>query len=190
VRLPRLRLAEMLLLVALAALDCWAIDFSQRSHIWRLYLIAMTSLPMVNVLAIGSLLARGRHGGRAERLSGGPIGAPAWRGFRIAGGAGLFVSTLALCLIPYDALDDLFRWLIGPLRGLFKRLDDDPGMIGALIGRTILSAYMSAPQFLLALAGAWIARTYRITLVFERRRRTPAHHIAVTNRRLEPETCP
>jgi hypothetical protein len=163
-KLPRIGIAEIMALVGLVAIDCWAYGFMVGRGPDLLRWILAATLPMANALAIGLHLALK---GWARK---GPS-RPFLAGFVVVGTVSMILAALKMTFYP-DGVDVFVHnaflkpWVVPML--------DRAGLLDSSVGRSILItailACLAAPQFILALAGGLITRHYGIKLAMERRR--------------------
>jgi hypothetical protein len=147
VKVPRFRIASIMLIVAITALDLGAIraisDFESRF----LFLLCVVTLPMANILAVGLLLAflrpRSRH---------------FLRGFEVFGAIALvFFVVLAM------RAEGLVQFYLIPPMALYGTTIGPPPSIRQswpsyqlLVGFCFLSLWATWPQLVFALMGGFV----------------------------------
>jgi hypothetical protein len=140
-KLPRLRLADLMFLVFIAALG-----FAAYRAIGHYELLLAGALPMTSVLAVAWLVGRRRRGGRRFLV-----------GFEAFGAAAvvLYIAVLGRSgpevLAPYLELAPLASRAAGALTT--PRL---------LLAYAVLSLWISVPQLALAMVGGLLVRSCRI----------------------------
>jgi hypothetical protein len=149
VKVPRFRIAWMMVFVGIAGLDFGAIRalLGFDSRIGNALLLGV--LPMANVLAGGILIGRQHPGYR-----------PFLRGF-VAFGA----MALALCVVlsffrDAAALDDYLGLLDGPWETIVRHA---PSFHTDLTSAFVIVAWVGWPQVLFALIGGFLSRRFKIT---------------------------
>jgi hypothetical protein len=139
-KVPRFRIAWIMVAVAIAALDFWAIDTD--------VVFLLGALPMANVLAIGILILQRRPGSRPFLL-----------GF-VAFGAIAFAIYIGLA--NGGMHDDLLMPYFLVFTGVFERIAgrDRPFVFIPLLcfGTVVM---LCGPQIVFALIGGFLSRRFR-----------------------------
>lgn len=148
-KVPRFRIAWMMVFVGIAALDFAAIrallEFDSRTSIALL----AGMLPMANVLAGGILIGRQHPGYR-----------PFLRGFVPFGAMALTLCVVLIFLHDAAALDD-YRGLLSESRDMIVRYA--PSFDTDLPRAFVIVAWVGWPQLLFALIGGFLSRRFKIT---------------------------
>ena len=154
-RVPRFRIAWVMVAVAIAALDFAAIRALLARHAnvlddQRGILLLLGALPMANVLAVGMLIGQRRPGSRPFLL-----------GFEVFGAMALaFFIALATCfsrevVVPYFApFVAPVEWFIGPGRPY----------VYIPVGGLVVAVVLVGPQVVFALVGGVLSRRFKITI--------------------------
>jgi hypothetical protein len=154
VNAPRFRIAWMMAIVALVALDCAAIRelvaLKVRSTV-RVYItcdsLMAGALPMANILAVGLLVGLGRWRGR-----------PFLVGFEVTGTLALVVCVSLAVLFQEEVIAPYVDLAAEPI---FRALR--PGWRSpAPLFYSIVSVMLLTPQVAVALFGGWLTR--RLTI--------------------------
>jgi hypothetical protein len=163
-KLPRIAISEIMALVGLVAIDCWAYGFMVGPGPDRLQWLLATTLPMANALAIGLYIAiKGwMRRGRSR---------PFLAGFVVVGTVSMILAALKMAFFP-KGIDAFVYYAVleptvVPTLGRVGLLDSS---VGQFILATVILACLAAPQFILAVAGGLIARHCRNRLAMKRRR--------------------
>ena len=159
-RLPRFRIAWVMIFVAIVALDLGAIralsDMQFRAYVNGYHRLAdligastFGALPMANVVAVSLLIGMRRRGNRAFLLGFATFGAAALALF--IAGASLFTEEL---VTPFFEL--VRQHLVEPLK-------DGPYLTTAslVIPCIVVIAILSLPQLAFALIGSFLFRRFR-----------------------------
>jgi hypothetical protein len=152
VKMPRFRIAWIMVAVAIAALDFAAIRASL--DIREAVLFVLGALPMANVLAVGILIARQRPGSRPFLLGFEAFGAMA---------LALFI-TAAVASLPFDEYMVIAYYLAPVLRLIQKSIRQDQPLVFVPI---VLFAYvvmLGWPQVVFALIGGLLSRRFKVTI--------------------------
>jgi hypothetical protein len=152
VKMPRFRIAWIMVAVAIAALDFAAIRASL--DIREAVLFVLGALPMANVLAVGILIARQRPGSRPFLLGFEAFGAMA---------LALFI-TAAVASLPFDEYMLIVYYLAPVLRLIQKSIRQDQPLVFVPI---VLFAYvvmLGWPQVVFALIGGLLSRRFKVTI--------------------------
>jgi hypothetical protein len=142
---PRFRIAWLMAIVALAALNLAAIRAASDSSSGPEVLLCMVALPMTNVLALAILIGH-RHRGWRRLLLGFEafgVSALAYLIVAILSGEAWVWSYITLVLEPTRAI-------VRPSGGA------NWSTIRLLVGRSILSAWATLPQLAFALVGGFL----------------------------------
>jgi hypothetical protein len=143
VRLPSLSIAEMMVIVAIVAVDFGAIRMAN-SALATPYL-AFGGAPMQSVLVIGLLLMFHRR----RRV---PKPVPFLLGFEVVGWIGHLVYVV-LCLQAAESLD---RHMVAVLTPLLNATGASLASLDWILRYTLGMTYLAAPQLAVALVGGWI----------------------------------
>ena len=151
-KVPRFRIAWVMVAVAIAALDFAAIRAC--FDIPEVGLLVLGALPMANVLAVGILIGQQRPGSRPFLLGFEAFGAMA---------LALFVAVALASLFPDGYVADKFlsRTVIQPIEKIIGQ--DRPFVFIPII----LFAYvvmLGWPQVVFALIGGFLSRRFKITI--------------------------
>jgi hypothetical protein len=162
VRVPRFRIASVMIFVAIAALDFGAIRALLDSQTDDLFLLVLGALPTVNVLAVGMLIGRRRPGNRRFLLG-------------EAFGAMAFALYVALASFLRD---EVVMPYLGPLLDLFDYLEKTIGSDRPFVFIPFLcpagAVMLGLPQVVFALIGGLLSRKFVITIrITKRPDRTP-----------------
>jgi hypothetical protein len=156
-KLPRIAISEIMALVGLVAVDCWAYGFMVgRGHtndLLRLILDAI--LLMANTLAIGLYLAfKGWVRKEPPR--------PFLAGFVVVGTVSMILAALLMNFFPEVILVFVQHSVLWPsIVPMLERAGMLYSSVGRFILTTVILACLAAPQFILAVAGGFIARHCR-----------------------------
>ena len=148
-KVPRLRIADFMVFVAIVALDFAALRLmGPRSP--TVDLLQAGALPMTNVLAIGLLIAYRRCGSR-----------PFLYGFEATGLAALVVYTAA---VFHSGEEWFFPYLHLVMRPLVwaSNPNPTPGMI--IVLHAIAVVMLGLPQLAFALLGGYLSRKLRLAV--------------------------
>jgi hypothetical protein len=150
VKAPRFRISSLMVAVAIAALDSWAIVGVELGNAGILLVFGV--LPMANVLVVGLLAARHR-----------PTNRPYLLGFEAFGATALafYILLVTTChgqdgpiFYSIEFVGDALRRIIG---------QDHPFFIP--IAWFLLVVVLGAPQLALALIGGILSRRFKILIV-------------------------
>jgi hypothetical protein len=158
VRLPRIAIAEVMILVGLVAIDCRAIVAFRPGQDLTVGLILLGGLPMANALAIGLLLLRRRFPQQEIRHF--------LLGFEVAGAIALFLVVTSSAMFPLPLathLNSVFR-VVGHVHTMVGTDMRQP--VRDVIEYTLVMAYIAVPQLILALIGGWVARRVPISTLW------------------------
>jgi hypothetical protein len=150
VKAPRFRISWLMVAVAIAAIDSWAIVGIELGNAG--ILLVFGALPMANVLVVGLLAARHR-----------PATRPYLLGFEAFGAIALALYTLFVTsshghdrlIVDYlELMGDTLRKIIGQDHRFFIP-----------IAWFLVVVMLGAPQLALALMGGFLSRRFRIIVV-------------------------
>jgi hypothetical protein len=144
-KLPSFSIAEMMVIVAIVALDFGAIR-SGTSGLATPYLV-FGGAPMQGVLVIGLLLMFHRR----RRV---PKPVPFLLGFEVVGWIGHLVYVV-LCLQAAESLD---RHMVAVLTPLLNAMGASLASLDWISRYALGMAYLAAPQLAVALVGGWISQ--------------------------------
>jgi hypothetical protein len=157
---PRFRIAWVMVIVAIAALNLTAIRAIQDSETLAGEFLVVGALPMANILAVGILIGRRRRGSR-----------PFFLGFEAFG-----VISLALYVVSAiffrDRVFDPYLHLFLFLDPIMEIIGRRPAVVSVPIRISVSVVILVVPQLAFALLGGFLSRTYRITIT---RRSLTAH---------------
>jgi hypothetical protein len=149
VELPRSRIAPIMLVVAVTALDLGALRAVLDFESPPLFLRCVVLLPMANILAVGLLLAFLRPRSRQFLL-----------GFEVFG-----AMALALVIVATIRYERLVQSFLGPPMALYEATIGPPPPVGenwpsyrVLVGFCLLSLWATWPQLAFALVGGFLFR--------------------------------
>jgi hypothetical protein len=149
VKVPRTRIAWVMLAIAITALDFWAIRACFDLYGSWAELLLLGALPMANVLAVGLLVAQQR-----------PKSRPFLLGFETFGAAALALfAVLVICfrretVTPYVDL---------ALRPVFRIIGLDPPWVYVLTACFVIVVVLGLPQLAVALIGGFLSRKFKVT---------------------------
>jgi hypothetical protein len=150
VKSPRFRISSLMVAVAIAALDSWAIVGIELDKVG--ILLVFGALPMANVLVVGLLTARHRPATRPYLLGFEAFGATA---------LALYIILVTTChghdgpiFYFIEFMGDALRRIIG---------QDHPSFIP--IAWFLFVVVLGAPQLALALIGGFLSRRFKIIIV-------------------------
>jgi hypothetical protein len=161
-RLPRVRIARLMVAVAIAGLNFGAIRAMLAPGMGPTGdLLVVGALPMVNVLAAGMLIARQR-----------PRSRPFLLGFEAFG-------TMALALYVVLAISfrrEVVMFYVQPvLDPIIRRMGTGPPLVSIPVRVSVCVVLLVLPQMALALIGGFVSRRFTITIRISRRSNyTPA----------------
>jgi hypothetical protein len=170
VKLPHISISEIMALIGLVAVNCWAYSLwvqPRSAHDGFNWFEAtlLEILPMADALAIGTYLIIKRRV-RKERLG------PFLVGFVVVGTASMLMVVIAFATLPV--------WILEKLDAVFQALLAQPleqagiGIGESLAGDFLLITagmlFLAFPQFILAAAGGLVARHCGNKREIERRR--------------------
>ena len=144
-KVPRLRIAWVMVAIAIAALDFAAIRASL--DIPEVGLLVLGALPMANVLAVGILVGQQRPGSRPFLL-----------GFEVFGAMALAVYVILATYLRHEAVE--------PYLGLFIPIVEIIGPLPFIpipIQVSVVVIALGLPQVAFALIGGFLSRKNRIT---------------------------
>jgi hypothetical protein len=158
-KIPRFRISRLMACVAVAAFNFAALRAMFVYDSFEFLVLGLGTLPMVDVLGAGLLLAHRR-----------PARRPFLLGFEMYGAValGLFVLAISSCLMPRwrflysDWVLPYLGLVLAPLDQVLRpRLQPQSTLLylGTLF--TIGAAWLSLPQFAFALVGGWSSRKIR-----------------------------
>jgi len=141
VNFPRFSIAEMMAIVALAALDCWAIRL--KGTVSTVRLLVVGALPMLNFLVVGLLFCLGRR--TRSRISSTFLVA-----FEVTGWVALLMF-VAVCVQASESLTVHLSYALSPF---LNAMGFRPYSPADFVWRyAVAMCYLTAPQ----LAAAWVA---------------------------------
>jgi hypothetical protein len=161
-RLPRFRIAWLMVAVAIAGLNLGAIRAMLAPGLGvRGGSLVVGALPMVNVLVAGMLIARQR-----------PRSRPFLRGFEAFG-------TMALALFVVLAIsfhrEVVMRYVQPVLDPINRRMENSPPLVSIPVRASVGVVLLVLPQMALALIGGFVSRRLTSTVRISRRSdRAPA----------------
>ena len=147
-RLPRFRIAWVMVAVAIAALDFAAIRALPGSPSGELVLLG--ALPMANVLAVGLLIGLRHRGSRPFLL-----------GFEAFGVMALAFYIALTGFSPHPGVISYLDLLLQPTSRTIGT--GRPGVLIAIIC-SIAVVMLGLPQFTFALIGGFLSRRFKITV--------------------------
>jgi hypothetical protein len=154
VKLPRFRIAWIMVAVAIAALDFGAIRALLVRHgsaldDQRSMCLLLGALPMTNVLAVGMLIGQRR-----------PARRPFLLGFEAFGVTALVLFiALAICF-PREVVIPYFAPLVAPVERFIG-----PGRPFYIpIGGLVVAVVLVGPQMVFALVGGLLSRRFKVTI--------------------------
>jgi hypothetical protein len=159
VKMPRFRIAWLMVAVAIAAVDFGAIRVVLAPDMFRVFKFwVFGALPMANVLVVGLLVARYRPESRSFLLGFEGLGAIAMavyifvpREFSdFAGTIMLYLDLGSSALVPY--------------------LGTEPSLVVVALYWLLVLAMLVGPQLVFALIGGFLSRRFKSTVMLERRR--------------------
>jgi hypothetical protein len=155
VKVPRIRIAWVMVAVAFAALDFAVIRafLGHRTNVLdeqRGILLLLGALPMANVLAVGMLIGQRRPGSRPFLLGFEAFGAMALALFIVLA-TGFPREVVLPYLAPFVAP---LKWIIGP----------DRPFVEIPIGCFAFVVLLGWPQVAFALVGGLLSRRFKITI--------------------------
>jgi hypothetical protein len=145
-KVPRFRIAWVMVVVALAALNFAVFRAAVDAHTKIGVLLALGAMPMASVLAIGLIIGYRRHGSRPFLL-----------GFESFGAMALALFAALVVLFGEKVLESYTRIFIDPLSKIIG--PDRP-----LIHIPVAYVALGLPQVAFALMGGFLSRKYRITI--------------------------
>jgi hypothetical protein len=145
-KVPRFRIAWVMVFVALAALNFAALRAAEDAHSVTGVLLALGAMPMATVLAIGLIIGYRRHGSRPFLL-----------GFESFGAVALALFAVLAASFGEKMLDSYIRIFIEPLPKIL-------GPAQSLFHIPIACVALGLPQVAFALMGGFLSRMYRITI--------------------------
>jgi hypothetical protein len=150
VKLPRFRIAWIMVLVAIVGLNCWAIRTIVVSHNWTAVLVGVGNLPMANILIIVPLVSYQYRRGRQFL----------W-GFEVFGAAAVALKVAVTILDgPWPRFwISYLRLVTDPLTSAWggpQFWTDSQWLIGC----PILSLWVTLPQLAFALVGGFFFRVF------------------------------
>ena len=150
VKMPRFRIAWIMVAVAIVAIDFGAIREMFRFDSEIVELLVVGVLPMANVLAVGLLVGQRRPGKR-----------PFLPGFEAFGAvASTIYFALASCLYD-EAVPPYLELFLAPVR---KIVGQDRPVVVYLTLFSVVVVALGLPQLASALIGGFLSRKYRITI--------------------------
>jgi hypothetical protein len=156
---PRVRLAWVMVAVAIAALDFLAIRAYLDSYGPWAWLMLLGAMPMANVLAVGLLIARQRPKSRAFLL-----------GFQTVGAAALALHVILMILViePMGAstpCNQLLEWYLDLVcRPIVASIGNDQSLVLAAVQFSVVVVLLGWPQLAFALIGGFLSRRYQVTI--------------------------
>jgi hypothetical protein len=163
-KFPRIAISEIMALVGLVAVDCWAYGVMVGRGPDLLRWLLVTTLPMANALAIGLYLTF------KDWLRKGPS-RPFVVGFVVVGTVSMILAALKMAFFP-EGIDVFVNYAV--LKPTVVPTLERAGLLDSSVGQfiltTVILACLAAPQFILAVAGGLIARHCGNKLAMERRR--------------------
>jgi hypothetical protein len=147
VNVPRIRIAWVMVAVAIAALDFGAIRAMSGSDTGMFLLLG--DMPMANVLAVGILVGQRRPGSRPFVL-----------GFEILGAIALVVYVNLAIFFSDEALKPYLAPFLGPIEKTIRQswpLVHDP------IVYSLAVVMLAWPQVAVALIGGYLGCRYKVT---------------------------
>jgi hypothetical protein len=158
---PRLRIASIMLVVVIAALDCAVIRVLLGFRSLMGELLILGALPMANVLSVGLLIFQRRPGNRPFLLGFLPFGAMALALY-VAMAMSFPREIVISCMTP---VSNYLERIIGPQRPL----------LFIPVQTVALLVMPGLPQVVFALIGGLLSREFIMTIRIARRpNRTPA----------------
>ena len=149
-KVPRFRIAWVMVAIAIAALDFTAIRMASDRIIPSGELLELGALPMANVLAVGLLIGQRRRGSRPFLL-----------GFEAFGAMALAVYVVLAGFSPHRVIDYL-ELLLDPIRRTIG-LDRTVALIATIYPVGVVM--LGLPQLAFALIGGFLSRRYKITII-------------------------
>jgi hypothetical protein len=161
VNVPRFRIASIMVVVAIVALNLVAIRVLLGFRSLMGELLILGALPMANVLAVGLVIGQRRPGNRPFLLGFVPFGAMALAVY-VATATSFPREIVVSCLTP---VNDYLESIIGPHRPLLF-----------IPAQTFVYVLMlGLPQLVFGLIGGILSRTFITTIsISKRQNRTPA----------------
>jgi hypothetical protein len=149
VKMPRFRIAWVMVFVAIAALNFTAIRMASDRIIPSSELLGLGALPMANVLAVGLLIGQRRRSSRPFLL-----------GFEVFGAVALALYVDLAGFSPHRVIDYL-ELLLDPIRRTIG-LDRTVALIATIypVGLVMLGL----PQLAFALVGGFLSRRFKVTI--------------------------
>ena len=154
-KIPRFRIAWVMVAVAIAALDFGAIRALLARHgsaldDQRSMCLLLGALPMANVLAVGMLIGQRRPGSRPFLL-----------GFEAFGAMALaFYIALASCF-PREVVLPYVTPVLAPIE---RTIGNDRPFVMIPIVCVVAVALLGWPQVAFALAGGFLSRRFKVTI--------------------------
>jgi hypothetical protein len=145
-KVPRFRIAWVMVFVALAALNFAVFRAAMDAPSIIGVLLALGAMPMATVLAIGLIIGYRRHGSRPFLL-----------GFESFGAVALALFAVLAASVGEKMLDSYLGIFFEPLPKILGRAQ-------SLFHIPIACVALGLPQVAFALMGGFLSRMYRITI--------------------------
>jgi hypothetical protein len=146
-KVPRFRIASIMALVILVALNLGAIREYPDGNLWEL--MPMGCLPIGNFLAVGLLPGFRRRTNRPFLL-----------GFELFGATALASYSIVASLFAMEVVMPYLHLVTQPLSNCFGRRPHSPAQL--LVLYSIATVMLGLPQLVIALAGGLLFRKFRI----------------------------
>jgi hypothetical protein len=155
VKVARFRIGWIMVAVAFAALDFWAMREVVGSRSPRNIVSLLGSLPMVNVLIVGVLIIQRRPGWRPFLL-----------GFEVFGA----MSVALYMTLAYHFEIEMERTYLKPLIDLLRKTigQDRPNIFIPILYVGVM-LMVGLPQLAFALVGGFLSLRYKVTVCITRR---------------------
>jgi hypothetical protein len=150
VKAAQFRIAWLMVAVAIAALDSWAIVGIELGNVG--ILLVFGALPMANVLVVGLLAARHR-----------PATRPYLLGFEAFGGLALALYVLSVTIC--DGRNGPIFYYLELMGESLRRIIGQDHPLFLPVAWFIVVAMLGAPQLALALIGGFLSQRFRIIIV-------------------------
>jgi hypothetical protein len=150
VRLPRFRIAWVMVFVAVAALNFAAVRAVLVHPGPSSELLVVGAMPMASVLAVGLMFGRRR-----------PERHPFLLGFTSFGAVAMAIFVVLAVFFADATVDYYLRLLVGPLVQIIGR---DQPLIYIPVAYTFGVLMLGWPQVAFALLGGFLSRKYKVTI--------------------------